>query len=109
MAAWKKQFQVTDAGLNIPIATVQEFTVRALSISGPYMAVGAGIDATAGAFDPDFIALEPEKLRGTGERNGDTGDGRMVPLIGAAGRVIGLRVPAGERSSWIEISSATPF
>lgn len=109
MATWKKQYIVTDAGLNIAIGTVQEFVIKALSIDGPYMAVDAAIDATTGAFLPDFAALSPQKLRGTGERTGDTADNRGVPLVGAAGRVIALRVPAGAPDAVVELSSATPF
>lgn len=109
MATWKKQFTVTAAGLNISIATVQDFNFRALSINGPYMAVDNGIDATAGDFDPNFIALSPQKLRGTGERTGDPGDTRIVPIRGAVGLVAALRVPLGAPDAIIEVSSPSPF
>lgn len=111
MAGVKKIYEVTPAGLNVPVGAGQDYHFRALSIHGPYMAVGTSINATAGAFDPEFKALEPAKLRGTGERNGDTDDNRRSTVAGATNRVVGLRIPLDHPtpSVFVEVESATPF
>lgn len=94
MPQLKHVLTVPKAGLNVPVAAIaQDYYIRCLSIHGPYMALGNGINANTGDFDPDFINLNPAKLRGTGERNGDSDDNRIETITSVAGDVLALRIP----------------
>lgn len=112
MAQLKYTLEVPKAGLNVPVgAVVQDYYVRALSVNGPYMAVGNAYDATAGAFNPDFIALNPAKLRGTGERNGDPGDERIEQFTSVAADVLAMRIPDDHvtETVWVEVWAKLPW
>lgn len=112
MAQNKYLLQVPKAGLNVDIgAVVQDYRLKALSIHGPYFAVGNGIDAVAGDFDPTFKALGIEKLRGSGERTGDEGDDRVFEITSVAGDILGLRIPDDHptETAWFEITANKPF
>lgn len=113
MANVRQVITVTKAGVNFAAGTVlQVYKFRSLSIHGPYMAVGNAIDGTAGDFDPDFKALDPTLLRGTGERNGDTDDDRFLEYdADAAGDVAAFRLPPDHptETAVVEILAPNPF
>jgi hypothetical protein len=108
----KYVLEVPKAGLNVDVGAVpQDYNLHALSIHGPYFAQGNAIDATAGDFDPEFMALGIEKLRGSGERNGDRGDDRVHTITSIAGDIMGLRIPLDHptETAWFEITAKLPF
>lgn len=87
-------YTIDKTGVNVAVGAVaQDYHFRALSIDGGYWAFGNAIDAAAGDFAPNFVALGAQKLRGTGERNGDPGDERIETVTSVAGDVIGFRLP----------------
>jgi len=95
MAQPKYIYTIDKIGVNVPVgAVVQDYNIRALSIDGGFWAFGNAINAAAGDFAPAFVALGAQKLRGTGERNGDTDDNRVETVTSAAGDIIGFRLPA---------------
>lgn len=112
MAQVRYQLEVPKAGLNVAVGgVVQDYNIRALSIDGGFMAFGNALDALAGDFDPDFINLNPQKLRGTGERTGDTDDDRIVQVTSVAGDIIALRIPDNHPTDtvWVEVFAKLPF
>ncbi len=112
MAQNKYLIEVPKAGVNVDVGAVaQTYNFRALSIHGPFFALGNAIDALNGAFDPEFKALNIEKLRGTGERTGDSNDDRIMSISGIGGDIVGLRIPLDHPTEtvWVEVFAKLPF
>lgn len=112
MAQTKYLIEVSKAGVNVDVGTApQTYNFRALSIHGPFLALGNAIDALDGAFDPEFKALGIEKLRGTGERTGDSSDNRIMAIAGTAGDIVGLRIPLDHPTNtvWVEVTARRAF